>query len=78
MDQDESPTEHPLESMTDDQLSCAIREGGLEVEYLRELAASLGYAESEGWTEEVFAAIECATYRQRRSAAMRTLDASSQ
>jgi len=44
------------------------------VEYLRELAAALGFAEEEGWTEEVFGAIEVAELHVRRRAALRTLD----
>lgn len=59
--------------MTDEQIAEAIQRRGLEIEYLRELAAALGFAESEGWTEDVFAAMENATAEQRRRAALRTL-----
>jgi hypothetical protein len=59
--------------MTDEQIAAAIQSRELEIEYLRELAAALGFAENEGWTEDVFAAIESATPEQRRRAALRTL-----
>ncbi|HEX2095648.1 MAG TPA: hypothetical protein VHG28_24840 [Longimicrobiaceae bacterium] len=62
--------------MTDEQIGEEIRTRGLEVEYLRELAAALGFAEEEGWTEEVFAAMEVATLEVRRHAALRTLELS--
>ncbi len=60
--------------MTDEQIAAQIQQRGLEVEYLQELAASLGYADEEGWTEEVFTAIEHATLEVRRVAALRTLE----
>ncbi|MQA89465.1 MAG: hypothetical protein GEU90_04410 [Gemmatimonas sp.] len=59
--------------MTDEEIAAEIKRRGLEVEYLCELAASLGFDEEEGWSEAVFAAIEAATHEQRRSAAERTL-----
>lgn len=59
--------------MNDQEIAKEIQRRGLEVEYLRELAASLGFADEEGWTEAVFDAIETATHEQRRSAARRTL-----
>lgn len=59
--------------MTDDEIAAAIQRLGLEVEYLQELAASLGFAPEEGWSERVFDAIERATPEQRRLAALRTL-----
>jgi hypothetical protein len=59
--------------MTDEQIAEAIQRQGLEVEYLRELASALGFTDSEGWTEELFAAIERASPDQRRRAALRTL-----
>ncbi|HEX7243681.1 MAG TPA: hypothetical protein VF263_25565 [Longimicrobiaceae bacterium] len=60
--------------MTDEQIAAQIQGRGLEVEYLRELAAALGFAEEEGWTEAVFDAIEVATLEVRRRAALRTLE----
>jgi hypothetical protein len=59
--------------MEDEQIAAEIQRRGLEVEYLRELAAALGFAEDEGWTEEVFDAIERAPQERRRAAALRTL-----
>ena len=59
--------------MTDDEIAAAIQRLKLEVEYLQELAASLGFAPEEGWNEQVFDAIERATPEQRRLAALRTL-----
>jgi hypothetical protein len=60
-------------SMEDQEIAAEIQRRGLEIVYLSELAAALGYAVDEGWTEEIFAAIERATLAQRRSAALRTL-----
>ncbi len=59
--------------MRDDEIASEIQRRGLEVEYLRELAASLGFAEEEGWSEAVFEALEHASPEQRRGAAERTL-----
>lgn len=59
--------------MDDARIAAEIQSRGLELEYLQELAAALGYAEEEGWTEDVFAAIDRATPEQRRTAALRTL-----
>lgn len=59
--------------MTDEEIARQIQGRGLEIEYLQELAASLGFAESEGWTEAVFEAIDHASAEQRRRAALRTL-----
>jgi predicted secreted protein len=67
------PARPTRERMTDEQIAEAIQRNHLEVAYLRELAAALGFADEEGWTEEVFAAIERATPEQRRRAALRTL-----
>ena len=61
----------------DAEIAEAIQGRGLELEYLRELAASLGFDATEPWTEEAFAAIETATPEQRRTAALRTLRFSS-
>lgn len=63
--------------MTDPEIAAEIQERGLEVAYLRELAAALGFAEDEGWSEAVFAAIDNATPRERRRAALRTLELAS-
>lgn len=62
--------------MTDEQIAAEIQRRGLEVEYLRELAAALGFAEAEGWSEAVFDAIVGADPEQRRAAALRTLELS--
>jgi hypothetical protein len=59
--------------MTDEEIASQIQQQGLEIEYLRELAASLGFAEEEGWSDAVFEAIEHASLAQRRAAALRTL-----
>lgn len=59
--------------MKDQEIAAEIQRRGLEVVYLSELAAALGFAVEEGWTEEIFTAIESATAEQRRAAAMRTL-----
>jgi hypothetical protein len=59
--------------MTDEEIAAEIQRRGLEVEYLRELAAALGFAESEGWSEAVFCAMEAASHEQRRAAAERTI-----
>jgi hypothetical protein len=59
--------------MTDEEIAAEIKRRGLEVEYLRELAAALGFAEAEGWSEAVFDAIVDAKPEQRRTAALRTL-----
>lgn len=59
--------------MTDEEIALALQERGLEIEYLRELAAALGFSEEEGWTMEIFTAMEHATHDQRRSAALRVL-----
>ena len=60
-------------SPSDAQIAAEIQRRGLEIEYLRELAASLGFAEEEGWSDAVFEAIEHASAEQRRVAALRTL-----
>jgi hypothetical protein len=57
----------------DEAIGAELRRRGLEVEYLRELAAMLGFAEEEGWTPEIFAAMEDAPLAQKREAALRTL-----
>lgn len=59
--------------MDDQEIAAEIARRGLEFVYLSELAASLGYAASEGWSEEVLRAIEQATPEERRRAALRTL-----
>lgn len=59
--------------MTDAEIAASIQRLGLEVEYLKELAASLGFAPDEGWTEAVFEAMDHASPEQRRRAALRTL-----
>ena len=51
--------------MEDQEIAAEIQRRGLEIVYLSELAAALGYAVDEGWTEEIFAAIERATLEQR-------------
>ena len=59
--------------MEDEEIAAEIQRRGLEIVYLSELAAALGYALEEGWTEEIFVAIERAPLELRRSAALRTL-----
>ena len=58
---------------SDGEIAAEIQRRGLEIEYLRELAAALGYGDFEPWTEEVFAAIDRAAPEMRREAALRTL-----
>jgi hypothetical protein len=60
--------------MKDEKIAEELQRRGLEVEYLKELAASLGFAEDEGWSEELFEAIENASHHQRRAAALRALN----
>ena len=60
--------------MKDSEIAGEIQRRGLEVDYLRELAAALGYEEREGWSEAVIEALEKASPKQRRRAALRTLD----
>jgi len=62
-----------VNGMDDAEIARALQERGLELDYLRELAAALGYTADEGWSETVFAAIEAATPEQRRRAALRTI-----
>jgi hypothetical protein len=62
--------------MDDQEIAAEIQRRGLEIIYLSELAAALGYAVDEGWTEEIFAAIDRASLEQRRYAALRTLELS--
>jgi hypothetical protein len=64
--------------MDDREIAAEIQRRGLEIIYLSELAAALGYAMDEGWTEEIFAAIDQATPEQRRHAALRTLQLSNE
>lgn len=59
--------------MTDEEIAAEIQRRELEIEYLRELAAALGFATDEGWTEDVFEAINGADPDVRRRAALRTL-----
>lgn len=59
--------------MQDHEIAAEIARRGLEFVYLSELAASLGFAASEGWSEAVLNAIEKATPDERRRAALRTL-----
>ena len=61
------------ERPSDEQIAAEIQRRGLEVEYLRELSAALGFGDAEPWTEEAFIAIERATPTERREAALRTL-----
>jgi hypothetical protein len=58
---------------SDEAIAAEIQRRGLEIEYLRELAAALGYGAMDPWTEELFAAIDRATAEERRRAAIRTL-----
>lgn len=58
---------------SDGEIAAEIQRRGLEVEYLRELSAALGFDDAEPWTEEIFAAIDRAPPEMRRRAALRTL-----
>ncbi|CAN5792836.1 hypothetical protein BH23GEM6_BH23GEM6_01730 [soil metagenome] len=62
------------EPISDSEIAAELARRGLEVLYLQELAAALGFAADEGWSEEVFLAIENAHMDDRRRAALRTLD----
>ena len=44
-----------------------------QIEYLKELSASLGFSDQEPWTEETFQAIDSAPLVQRRRAAIRAV-----
>jgi len=57
----------------DEEIGAELRRRGLEVQYLRELAAMLGFSDEEGWTPEIFSAMEEAPLEQKREAALRTL-----
>lgn len=59
--------------LTDEQIASEIQRRELEIEYLKELSASLGFSDQEPWTEETFRAIDGAPLVQRRRAAIRTL-----
>jgi hypothetical protein len=59
--------------LTDPEIAEELARRGLEVLYLQELAAALGFADEEGWTEELFEAIQAASLEDRRRAALRTL-----
>lgn len=63
-------------SPTDQEIASEIQRRGLEIEYLRELSAALGFNGSDPWTEEVFEAIDRASPDERRRAALRTLELS--
>jgi hypothetical protein len=74
----EQPQPPTLKLMEPDPLSDAeiaeeLARRGLEVLYLQELASALGFSDDEGWTEELFEAIQRAEIDQRRRAALRTL-----
>jgi hypothetical protein len=60
-------------AMTDEEIGERIRGRGLEVEYVRELLASLGHDPADGFGDAAIRALEEATLEQRRSAALRTL-----
>lgn len=62
--------------MQDEEIAREIQKRGLEVEYLRELAAVVGFADAERWSVETFEAMERASPEQKRSAALRTLQLS--
>ncbi|MDR0786564.1 MAG: hypothetical protein LBG44_01620 [Gemmatimonadota bacterium] len=57
----------------DEKIRDALQKRGLEVQYLQELAATLGFSDEEGWTPELFIAMEEAPLEQKREAALRTL-----
>jgi hypothetical protein len=68
-----NPPERP--DLPDDAtIAREIQARGLEAEYLRELAASLGHEASGGWSQALLRAIEQATLEERRKAALRTLE----
>jgi hypothetical protein len=66
------PTMQP-DPISDAEIAEELAQRGLEVLYLQELAAALGFAADEGWSEAVFEAIEHAGMEERRRAALRTL-----
>jgi hypothetical protein len=59
--------------ISDAEIAEELARRGLEVLYLQELAAALGFAAAEGWSDAVFEAIEHADIEERRRAALRTL-----
>lgn len=63
-----------LNSMTDIDIAAEIQRLGLEMEYLSDIASSLGFSDgAEGWTEEFFAALEVYPLDQKREAALRVI-----
>lgn len=60
-------------SASDERIGAEIRRRGLELEYLRELSAALGFEADEPWNHATIAAIEAAAPEVRRRAALRVL-----
>lgn len=60
-------------SPSDEWIGSEIRRRGLELEYLRELSAALGFEADEPWNPATIAAIEGAPPEVRRRAALRVL-----
>lgn len=60
--------------MDDQEIAAQIQRRGLEIVYLSELAAQLGFTFDEGWSDAVMAAIENASAQERRTAALRTIE----
>lgn len=63
----------PVADDSDERIGEELRRRGLELEYLRELSAALGFSEDEPWNEATFAAIDAADPAVRRRAALRVL-----
>ena len=62
--------------LSDAEIAELLEQRGLEMAYLRELAATLGFHTAEGWSDELIEAIDSASAQQRRRAALRTIDLS--
>lgn len=60
-------------SASDERIGSELRRRGLEMEYLRELSAALGFEADEPWNPATIAAIEGAAPEVRRRAALRVL-----
>ena len=60
--------------MTDIEIASEIQRLGLEMEYLSDIASTLGFVEGAAeWTEEFFVALEVFPLERKREAALRVI-----
>ncbi len=60
--------------MTDSDIAAEIKRLGLEMDYLADIADTLGFlAEGGGWTVEFFDALEAYSLEKKREAALRVI-----